>query len=137
MADLATREAQVRETLTALGSGRPERFVACLTPDGVLDDPLEVEARGSSELAAWVQVRRRTFPQAACEPLRILLTEDIGAVEWHARLRDAAGREYALTGVAMLDFEHDRISHISLYYDVRALARATRGRPPEATRSRD
>ncbi len=137
MADLAAREVQVRETLTALGSGRPDRFVACLTPDAVLEDPLEDGARGSSELTAWVDGRRRAFPQAAYEPLRILLNEDVGAVEWHARLRDVAGREYALTGVAMLDFEHDRISHLSLYYDVRALPGAARGRRPEATRPRD
>jgi ketosteroid isomerase-like protein len=137
VADLAAREAQVRETLTALGSGRLERFIACLTPDAVLEDPLENGARGSSELAAWMQVRHRAFPQAAYEPLRILLTEDVGAVEWHARLRDAAGREYALTGVAMLDFERDRISHLSLYYDVRALAGAARRLRPDATPPQD
>ncbi len=115
------REACVREAFTALGAGTPERFVACLTPDAVLEDPLE-DLRGSSELAAWVHVRHQAFPRVAYEPLRILLGEDTGAVEWHARLRDSAGREYALAGVAMLDFERDRISRFSLYYDARRLA---------------
>jgi hypothetical protein len=37
----------------------------------------------------------------------------------------------------MLDFERDRISHLSLYYDVRALAAAARARAPDARRPRD
>jgi hypothetical protein len=37
----------------------------------------------------------------------------------------------------MLDFERDRISHLSLYYDVRALAGAARRLRPDATPPQD
>ena len=102
--------------MAALHVGTPERFLACFTPEAELEGPERPPLRGAAGLESWLRSVRKAFPLAACEPLRIVLCEDSGAVEWHARLRDAAGREHSLTGVAMLDFERDRISRVSLYY---------------------
>jgi ketosteroid isomerase-like protein len=111
---------QQKEIVTSLFRGinafDPDFVQTLFTEDASVIQPAKPVYHGRAGVRDMINDLARQSTGWEAHPLRTVAEENIVAVEWSASITDFGGGKGRVDGVAVLDFERDRIKRLRLYW---------------------